>query len=80
MYNPEIDKYYIGSTRNLEVRLGEHNKSAHSSKYTRKQKGKWELVYSEEFDTIGDAIKRERQIKNWKSKAMISKLIRAVPT
>ena len=79
LYNPEIDKYYIGSTRDLELRLKEHNKSMHSSKYTRKQKGKWELVYSEEFETIGDAVKREKQIKSWKSKVMILKLIRAVP-
>jgi len=32
-------------------------------------------VYSEEFEKIEDAAKRERQIKKWKSRKMIDQLV-----
>ena len=38
-------------------------------------KGDWTLVYTESFDSASDARKRELQIKKWKSRAMIERLI-----
>ena len=38
----------------------------------------WEIVYSEEFDSIQKARFREKQIKNWKSRIMIENLINKV--
>lgn len=55
---------YIGVTSNIQRRLEEHiNGSAESftSKYGLKR-----LVYLEEYQNPTDAIKREKQLKNWK--------------
>ena len=35
----------------------------------------WEIVYTESYTTKEEARKRELQIKGWKSKRMIEKLI-----
>ena len=35
----------------------------------------WELVYSETYNSKPEAYARERQIKKWKSRVMIEKLI-----
>jgi len=56
---------YIGQTNNLEKRLTEHqNKNTKSAKYI-KYFGSFELVYSEEYLTRTEAMKREWQIKQW---------------
>lgn len=67
-------RYYIGSTDNLEKRLIRHNKG--NSKYT-KNKGPFEIVYKEEFQTRPEAKKREYYLKSLKSRVAIVKLIRA---
>lgn len=68
------EKYYIGSTDNLEKRLIRHNKGY--SRYT-KNKGPFKLVYREEFASRSDAKKREYYIKSLKSRSAIEKLISA---
>ncbi len=68
IYSPNVDRFYIGSTTNLEHRLNQHNSGA--SKYTR-GKGPWVLVYKEEFSSIELARKREMEIKRWKSRKRI---------
>jgi putative endonuclease len=65
-------KYYIGCTDSIERRFKEHNSGM--SKYT-KDKGPWNLVYKEEFATLSEARKREKQIKSWKKRVAIEKLI-----
>ncbi len=47
--------YYIGHTSNLEIRLQRHN--AGWSKST-KSGIPWKIVYSQEFNTKSEAIKR----------------------
>lgn len=54
--------------------MDEHNKGL--SKYT-KNKGPWVLVYREEFSTLKLARRREKQIKSWKKRIAIEKLIQA---
>ncbi len=75
LVNRDIDKYYIGITSNIGKRVFEHNKPKHKTKFTRKQPGIWELVYREEYMGKKEATKRERQIKSWKSKKMIDKMV-----
>jgi putative endonuclease len=54
---------YTGQTNNLEKRLKEHqNKTGRSAKYMRSFKS-FELVYSEKFSSLSQALKREIQIK-----------------
>ena len=68
------NRYYVGSSNNIVRRLEEHNKGL--SKYT-KGKGPWELVYREEVGSLVSARRRERQIKSWKKRSAIEKLISA---
>ena len=67
-----MDKYYIGSTKEIESRLEKHL-SNHKG-FTSKAKD-WVLKYQETFSSNSDALKRELQIKKWKSRKMIEKLI-----
>ena len=68
-------KYYVGFTNNFCRRENEHNRGQTKST---KSKGKWNLVYEEEFKTRLEAIKRERQIKSYKGGNAFKKLIAAV--
>jgi putative endonuclease len=65
-------KYYIGSTGDLKSRLRRHNQGR--STYT-KRGIPWQVVYTEQFETRADAVKRERQIKKRKSVAYLKQLI-----
>ena len=66
-------KYYIGSCNNLGIRLERHNKGAVKST---KAFVPWKFVYKEVFNSRKEAIARERQLKSWKSRMMIEKLIK----
>ncbi|MBB6238446.1 putative endonuclease [Pedobacter sp. AK013] len=72
LYSKIRDKYYIGSTVNLTERLKKHN--TNHSGFTG-HTGDWRIVWSEVFDTRTQAILKEKEIKNWKSRLMIEKLI-----
>ncbi len=64
--------YYIGHTSNIENRLKEHNMGR--SKST-KPYMPLVLKYKEDFNTKGEAFKREQQIKNYKHGEAFKKLI-----
>ena len=65
LYNPTIDKFYVGQTSNLELRLKSHNDHSHGRKrYTQKQAGSWNLIHSEEYATRSEAISREKFLKS----------------
>ncbi|AWG22937.1 excinuclease ABC subunit C [Flavobacterium faecale] len=73
LYSVEVDKYYIGHTsETLDERLRKHL-SNHSG-FTSKVKD-WTIVYYEEFETKSLAYKRELEVKKWKSRIKIQKLI-----
>ena len=59
-------RYYTGSTRNLEERLDQHH-SGKGSVYT-KTRLPIKLIYVEEFENVGDAFYREKQIQGWNRK------------
>lgn len=54
---------YIGVTNDLSRRVWNH-KQGKDSRFTSKYHLTI-LVYAEEFDSISDAIAREKQLKNW---------------
>ncbi len=60
------ESYYCGSTSNLEQRINEHIFHKYSG-YT-SARLPVELVFSQEFADINDAIRIERQIKGWSRK------------
>jgi putative endonuclease len=55
--------YYVGSTKNLELRFSQHQ-SGKGSRYT---SGRLpvQLVYCEEYERISDAYFREKQVQGW---------------
>jgi putative endonuclease len=73
LYSKHLDSYYIGSTKDIDRRLQEHNRG--KSPYT-KRGLPWELVYQEEFETKSGAYQRELQIKSWKSRIKIEELLK----
>ena len=73
LYSTILDKFYIGYTsQNIEDRLAQH--LCNHKGFTAKTKD-WKFVYSESFNDKATAMCREKEIKNWKSKTMIKKLI-----
>jgi len=68
------NRYYVGQTQDVTERLAYHN--ANYSKSLR-NRGPWQLVYQEEYKTRGQAMRRERQIKSWKDRGMIERLVSA---
>jgi putative endonuclease len=56
----EAGRLYIGSTVDLESRVAQHQ--AGEAGWTR-TRGPWELVHHEEFDTLAEAVRRERSLK-----------------
>jgi putative endonuclease len=54
---------YCGSTKNLENRIKLHN-SGKGSAYVR-SRGGGKIIYSETFDALGDALRREIEVKKW---------------
>ena len=55
---------YVGVTNNLQRRLMEHKSMSNPNCFTAKYNVN-KLVYFEEFQSINDAIRREKQIKHW---------------
>ncbi len=71
--------FYIGQTSDLEKRLKQHNEHKCSgSSSTKRLKGPWELVYQEFYESRSEAMKREKEIKSWKSRKAIISLISSV--
>ena len=64
--------YYTGSTKDLEIRLAQHQ-AGEGANYTKKRLPV-KLVYCEEFQRIDEAFYKEKQVQGWsrkKKKALI---------
>ncbi|MDP3988141.1 MAG: GIY-YIG nuclease family protein [Candidatus Levybacteria bacterium] len=57
--------YYVGCTNNFEKRLLEHNASKKGAHYT-KIRRPVVLKYCEQFLTLIEARRREKEIKGWR--------------
>ena len=57
------NSYYVGSTKDLERRLSQHQEGT-GSRYA---SGRLpvELVYCEEYDRVSGAFYREKQVQGW---------------
>ena len=56
---------YVGVTSNLEQRVWQHKNKTFPDSFTSKYNIN-SLVWSDYFDDISEAIKREKEIKKWK--------------
>ncbi len=72
IYSDSKNKYYVGYTQDIEIRVAKHNNGATRS--TRPGRP-WILVYSEKYTEKSAAIKREIEIKKMKSRKYIEQLI-----
>lgn len=73
LQNEKDGKYYIGSTDDITQRLLKHSKGY--SQYT-KNRGPFEVIYKEIYNTRSEAKKREYYLKSLKSRSIIEKIIR----
>ena len=63
--NKEAAKRYIGQTDNLDRRLAEHNgQNKNKHRFTSKYPGKWEILYTETYQTRSKAVIREKHLKS----------------
>ena len=74
LYSIKFDKIYIGYTSNLEQRLISHNILA-TKGYTIKFRP-WTILFTEEFNNISDALKREKELKSGVGRKYIWKLVK----
>ena len=72
IFSEKLDRYYIGHSENIELRLQQHN--SRESIYTSKASD-WLLVYQEVYDDRASAHKREIEVKKKKSRKYIEWLI-----
>jgi putative endonuclease len=72
LYSEKLNKYYIGACIDIERRLYEHNIG--HSKFT-SIGVPWLMKYTEEFETMQEAKKKELYIKKMKSRKYIEGLI-----
>ena len=56
--------YYVGSTRNLEQRVYQHQQGF-GAKYT-SNRLPVKLIYGEEYDRVADAYAREKKVQGWR--------------
>jgi putative endonuclease len=72
LYSKKLDRFYIGSTQDIEERLKSH--LFNHTGFTSRTKD-WEVCYSETYASKNDGLSRERQLKKWKSRDLLEKLI-----
>jgi putative endonuclease len=75
LQSERTNRFYIGCTNDVGSRFAEHQRDQTTSTRGR---GPWLLVYQEQFDSLGEARQRERQLKSWKSHRSIQELVAAV--
>jgi putative endonuclease len=73
LYSKQADRYYIGFTSDdINERMRKHN--TNHKGFTGKFDD-WNIMYTELFEDKIAAMSREKEIKSWKSRKMIEKLI-----
>ena len=78
LYSIFRDRYYIGSTSNLDERIKKHN--TNHKGFTGKT-GDWILKYSEVFSTVEEAEKENWKLRNGKIGNLLrSSLVQGIPT
>jgi putative endonuclease len=76
LQSEKSQRYYIGSTENVQMRLVRHNTG---KVVATKNKGPWNIVYMEEFLTRQSAYGREMEIKSYKGGNNFKKLLVRAP-
>jgi putative endonuclease len=75
LYNYKHKKLYIGQTRDIELRIKFHEEKIFKNSFTSRFDGRWNLIYKEEQPNRSDALIREKQLKSYRGREFIKKLI-----
>ena len=71
LQNPD-GKLYLGQTDNLRRRSPQHNDSTHTlTRTTKRFRGPWKVVYSEQALSRSAALARERALKSGQGRAWL---------
>jgi len=73
LYSQSRDRYYIGSSANVEQRLIRHNAGTTLST---KSGRPWKVVYTEMYPKKTEALKRENNLKRLKSRVYLEEMIK----
>ena len=74
LFSEKLNRYYVGTTDDVERRLLEHNSIVYPDSFT--SKGiPWQLKFKYTCDSSEQAYKLERFIKKMKSRKFIERLI-----
>jgi putative endonuclease len=76
LYSESFKKMYIGFTSDINGRLRSHNELA-TKGWTVKYRP-WTLVYTENFETKAQAIKREKQLKTARGREFAWQMINSL--
>ena len=69
------NKFYIGQTKDLKVRLQMHNNRVLKHCYTSRFEGEWVVIYQEEAASRQEALVREKQLKSYRGRQFIKQHI-----
>jgi putative endonuclease len=72
IYSKTVNKYNVGASENPQERLKKHNFK--NGGFTN-QASDWEIVFLQSFSTKSESLFFEKQIKAWKSRKKIEKLV-----
>jgi putative endonuclease len=74
IYSKKLDRFYVGTTDDVEKRLDEHNSGFYNEAFT--VKGiPWELSLSFECESSRKAYELEKFLKRMKSRVFLEKVI-----
>ena len=73
LFSEKLNRFYIGYTSDLDIRLNLHLNGEHSRKFTYKADD-WKLFFSMEWSSKKQALAIEKHIKAMKSKTYILNL------
>jgi putative endonuclease len=73
LYSTSHNKTYVGQTKDLQNRLLEHNETALKG-FTVSYRP-WILVHHEVYETRGEAMKREKYLKNGMGREIVKKIV-----
>jgi len=72
LFSESKGRFYVGHTADILDRVKRHNDGRSAST---KSGRPWTLVFTEPYESRAEAMKREKQIKGWKSATAIHRLI-----
>ncbi len=74
LYNAE-SKTYVGYSANFVERVKEHNNEQGKKRGWTRTRGPWKVLHTEQYESVSDAINREKELKTGKGRDYIKDLL-----